>query len=131
MRRLFLILAILCLVGCKSVAPIVTPSVHTDSIRVSAAHDSIRVYERDSVFIDRFIKADTVWLTTTKYSIRYRDREVVRKDTIYQVQKETEVVREKYTPPFYKRCTAGFWVLLIGILIWIALRVWKAIYLKK
>ena len=99
--------------SCKTTAPIVTPSVNKDSVRVSVVHDSVRVYERDSIFIDRFTRADTIWLTTEKWSIKYRDREVIKHDTIYQVQKETEVVTEKYTPPFYKRCTWGFWVLLV------------------
>ena len=124
MKRLFLILAILGLVGCKTTAPIVTPSVQKDSVRVSVVHDSVRVYERDSIFIDRFTRADTIWLTTEKWSIKYRDREVLKHDTIYQVQKETEVVTEKYTPPFYKRCTIGFWVLLFLIILFIAAKVY-------
>ena len=41
----------------------------------------------------------------------------IRVDTIviekWHTQKETEVVTEKYTPPFYKRCTIGFWILLV------------------
>ena len=108
-----LLLFVLLLSACKTTAPIVTPSVQKDSVRVSVVHDSVRVYERDSIFIDRFTRADTIWLTTEKWSIKYRDREVLKHDTIYQVQKETEVVTEKYTPPFYKRCTWGFWILLV------------------
>ena len=116
MKRMFLILAILGLVGCKTTAPIVTPTVHTDSVRTSNTHDSIRVYERDSVFIDRYIKADTIYLTKEKWSIKYRDREVAVHDTIYQTQKETEVVQVKYTPPFYKVCTGSF---LLLVLFWV------------
>ena len=124
MKRLLLILAILGMVACKTTAPVVTPSVQNDSVRVSVVHDSVRVYERDSVFVDRYTKADTIWLTTEKWSIRYRDKEVIKHDTIYQVQKETEVVTEKFTPPFYKNCTIGFWVLIVGIVLVIAAKIY-------
>ena len=118
-----LLLFALLLSACKTTAPVVTPSVQNDSVRVSVVRDSVRVYEWDSVFVDRYTKADTIWLTTEKWSIRYRDKEVIKHDTIYQVQKETEVVTEKFTPPFYKRCTIGFWVLIVVIVLVIAAKI--------
>ena len=52
----------------------------------------------------------------------------IRVDTIviekWHTQKETEVVTEKYTPPFYKRCTIGFWVLLLLIILFIAAKIY-------
>ena len=111
--KIWILLVCIVLTACKTTAPIVTPSVHTDSVRTSNTHDSIRVYERDSVFVDRYIKADTIYLTKEKWSIKYRDREVAVHDTIYQTQKETEVVQVKYTPPFYKVCTGCFLVLVL------------------
>ena len=51
----------------------------------------------------------------------------IRVDTVviekWHTQKETEEVQVKYTPPFYKRCTWGFWILLFLLLGSIAIRI--------
>ena len=130
MKKILTILLLLVLCACKSTAPLVTPSVHTDSVSVSSSRDSIRVYERDSVFVDRFFKGDTIWLTKEKFSIRYRDREVVIHDTISTSRTDTIYIdTPKPVPRLYKDCTWGFFILLLLIVGRIALRIAKAVRL--
>ncbi len=132
MKKILTILLLFILCACKSTAPLVTPSVHTDSVSVSSSRDSIRVYERDSVFVDRFFKGDTVWLTKEKLSIRYRDREVVIHDTISTSRLDTIYISTpKPVPRFYKDCTIGFWMLLLFLIGSIALTIMKKIYLRR
>lgn len=112
--KFLLIVPIILLASCKVTQPIAT---HTDSVRVEYRLDSVYLYERDSIYVDRFTKADTIWVTTTKWKVRYKDVMKEVHDTITATQ--TQVVKEKYVPNYYKRVSAGFWVLL-GILLLIA-----------
>ena len=50
-----------------------------DSLIVHTTLDSVYLYEKDSIFIKQ--KGDTVWLE--RWSIRYKDKLVEKKDTTY------------------------------------------------
>jgi hypothetical protein len=48
------------------------------------------VVDRDSIYVTELVKGDTVYLTTTKYVERYRER-IVR-DTVYEHSVDTVLV---------------------------------------
>ena len=50
-----------------------------DSLIVRTKLDSVYLYEKDSVFVKQ--KGDTVWLE--RWSIRYKDKLIEKKDTTY------------------------------------------------
>ena len=112
--------------GCKTCECL--PSVeYRDSIVTRYQHDTIQTYENDSVFI--LIKGDTVW--REHWSIRYRDRVVVRHDTIYK-DRQSEVVRtERVVPGYYRSVSWAFWVLVALLVVAAAVRILIRVYLKK
>lgn len=132
MRKLIPIFALFAIVSCKSVQPIVVTQTR-DSVRVEYRLDSIYLYEKDSVYIDRWRSNDTIFLTTEKWSVRYKDKEVQVHDTI-TVRDSIPVIREvpvvkKEVPSFYKNCTWGFFILILLIVVYILWRIFKG-YIK-
>lgn len=102
--------------------PIVVREVHTEHV-----HDTIKSH--DSIYIDRWhtirIKGDTVYIQDSTNRVEHhtndRTTDIAHGDSIpYEVEVPVEV---PYTPPFYKNCTIGFWLLLLIIIGSIAIRV--------
>lgn len=81
--RLSLVLAILVLLtGCKTIeyVPVEIVTTKVDSIYINKVQvDSI--FERDSIFVNQYIKGDTVYCDKVSYVYRYRDK--LRTDTIH------------------------------------------------
>ena len=81
------------------------------------------VVVRDSVFVSERQRGDTVYLTRTEYRDRWRTQivhdTIVRTDSIVQV---IEHPPERYIPPFYKRCTAIFWILIALLLLYVLIK---------
>ena len=119
------VLAIL-FTSCKVCEPIIKTE-YRDSVRTEYRRDSVRLV--DSVFVDRWRENDTVFINKTKYCYLYRD--ILHTDTITIDNSTTETVQVKYVPPFYKGCTIALWCLVVISLIFIALRIVKAIYLRR
>lgn len=117
--------AIFGLVGCAAQKPI---NQTRDSVRVEYRRDSIYVYERDSIFRDRWRAGDTVFVTVENWKIRYKDNTKEVHDTV-TVAEQKEVPVE-YTPEYYKRTSAGFWVLLSLIVFVVGWRLFKRFYLR-
>lgn len=86
-------------------------------VKNTIIYDSIYIRERgDTVYIDR-------WHT------RYRDRLIAEHDTVRITQRdsipypvEVPVEVEKPVPRLYKWSAIGFWVILLGIIFYIAIR---------
>ena len=82
----------------------------------SQQHDS--TYHRDSIYIREYTRGDTVYLD--RWRDRWRERVIVRTDTVYQ---DHEIVvrppLKRYVPPFYKYGT------MIGMLmvLWLIVRI--------
>ena len=58
------------------------------------------------------------------------EHEIQMRDSIISTYRhDTTVIREKYVPAYYKRVSAGFWVLLVILLIIVGFKIYK-IYLK-
>lgn len=93
---LAVILAIF-LSGCKSIQPIST-NTRNDSVKIEYRYDSVYLYERDSIYIDRYRSNDTIYLTKEKWLIRYKDKEVAVHDTIYRDRESRVVEQVKVTP---------------------------------
>lgn len=125
-----LLAAFLLFCGCKTTRCIPTTEYITrDSIVVQYHTDSVRVIDRDSVFVRE--KGDTVFVSVTKW--RVRDHIVNRTDTVYKDREKTVVRTEvqEVVPGYYKSTNAGFWVLLAILSVFIAWRLFKKVYLYK
>ena len=112
-----LMLAVMvCMLSSCNVQQAIPTSHQRDSVRVEYRLDSIYLYERDSIYVEKEHKNDTILLTTTKWSVRYKDvlREV--HDTIAVNTTDTIVQQVKYVPAYYKRVSRGFWMLLVILL---------------
>lgn len=124
-RAWFLIALTLALMSCRSVRVEYVPVVR-DSIQIRT---EVRV---DSVWRDRWhsetVKGDTIRIhdSIRVESISYRDRS----DTVL-VHDSIPVVHEVPGPVQYRRTSydrnvsAGFWILLIGLLAYIGLRIYR------
>ena len=119
-----LIAAIFLFGGCKTVQPLTQSR---DSVRVEVRHDSVYIFRHDSIFRDRWRAGDTVFITVEKYKTLYRDKLIEVHDTITNTQ--TEQVAVRYVPDYYKRVSAGFWILLAILLAILAFKAYK-LYIK-
>ena len=123
---------LLALPSCKSLDSVqcTIDSVHHNSVsqlsslnsQLSTVHDSIVYRER--------IVHDTVFITKEVY----RDKQLSTlnsqlstiADTIHVVEYRDRIVDhppERYIPPFYKRCTITFWILIVGIVLYVIRRI--------
>ena len=128
---LAVILAILCTVamcllfsGCKTTQPLTQTR---DSVRVEFRHDSVYIWQHDSIFRDRWRAGDTVFVTVEKFKTLYKDKLVEVHDTISLTQ--TEQVAVKYVPSYYKNTSTGFWILLAVLIVLVGWKLAK-IYFK-
>ena len=119
-----LIAAIFFSSGCKTVQPLTQSR---DSVRVEVRHDSVYIFRHDSIFRDRWRAGDTVFVTVEKYKTLYRDKLIEVHDTITDTR--TEQVAVRYVPDYYKRVSAGFWILLAILLAILAFKAYK-LYIK-
>ena len=116
---LSLFAALFFLIGC-SPRIIVRESVR-DSLIVRTKLDSIYLYEKDSIFIKQ--KGDTVWLE--RWSIRYKDKLVEKKDTTYINKVEIKEVPVPAELNWWQRLQIrSFWWLAGVLVIFLA---WQAI----
>ena len=121
------VLTVLCCVffsGCKTVQPLTQSR---DSVRVEVRHDSVYIYQHDSIYRDRWLAGDTVFVTVEKFKTLYRDKLIEVHDTITNTQ--TEQVAVRYVPDYYKRVSTGFWILLAILLAILAFKAYK-LYIK-
>ena len=102
-RLLYLIIPYIILsslAGCKSVQYVPMETVRTDSIYVDRyQRDSI--YQRDSVFVNRWIAGDTVYQDKVVWKYVYRDK--VKYDTVAILRSDTINV------PYPVECKLSKW----------------------
>ena len=107
------------LVGCKTIQQ--QTAVHNrDSIRVEVRLDSIYVYEKDSIYRDRWKNGDTVFVQVEKWKTRYRDKLREVHDTIAVVKTDsvTTVVTVPRPRTGYDRfCSGFFWTVAVILLL--------------
>ena len=118
-------ITILALPSCKS------PSITTVGTQQFSSRGSLRemsdsialrdsTHTRDSIFESVRQQADTIFRERVVFRdrVQYRDRwrERVVHDTIVRTDSISQVIEhppERYIPPFYKRCTLLFWLILV------------------
>ena len=119
---LSMVMTILVLPSCKSHEHC-SAVVQNGSELFSIVRSVDTVVVRDSVFLSERQRGDTVYLTRVEYRDRWRTHLV--HDTIVRVDSITQVIEhppERYIPPFYKRCTAIFWILIALLFIYAIVR---------
>ena len=125
-------------VSCKSLEPAIVASATSSASTATHTHDTIvqrdTVYRHDSVIYRERTIHDTVYVTKEVYRDRLEARgerqKAVRTDTITVTEYRDRVIEhppERYIPPFYKRCTLFFWLILVTSALYIILK----IYLKR
>lgn len=122
-----LLAAFLLFSGCKTTKCIPTTEYITrDSIIVKHNTDSVRVIEKDSVFVEK--GGDTVFVT--KWKTLYKEHITNKVDTIYQDNTSTIVQTEvrEVVPKYYKVVSWGFWALVVLIMAVIIVRLWMRFY---
>lgn len=86
------VMIIMLLSSCKTCVPVVEVR---DSIRIEYKLDSVYEYKHDSIYVDRYTRGDTIWITTEKWRTQYKDKIVLQHDTIRDTQTQTIVQAEK------------------------------------
>ena len=119
-----LILCTICLlsVSCKSVE--VVSSLEVQDVQKFRSVDTVvlrdTVYRHDSVIYRERTVLDTVYITKEVYRDRLHStlnsQLSTLADTIHIVEYRDRVIEhppERYIPPFYKRCTLFFWLIVV------------------
>ena len=124
MKKAILILsvfvALLFFSGCSP--RILVREVVRDSLIVRTKLDSVYLYEKDSIFIQQ--KGDTVFLE--RWSIRYKDKIVEKKDTAYINKVEVKEVPVPAQLNWWQRWQIrSFWWLFGAVVIVIAWQIIK------
>lgn len=113
------ILAICLLSSCRTQQ--FSNATQRDSVRIVERLDSIYIYERDSIYI--YEKADTVFVN--KWHTRYKDVITMVHDTCYLDRVQETTIQVPYITKAQRNMIAGFWTLLVLLIIGVALSVWK------
>lgn len=99
MRKALYIVSVLlmaaCFTSCRTTKSLEKEKEYIE--RVVEKHDTLIVYERDSIYHTIFQKGDTVYNTKFIETIRYKDRIVNKTDTLYrdrEVYKEKEITKK-------------------------------------
>ncbi len=100
-----------------------------DSLIARTTLDSVYLYEKDSIFVKQ--KGDTVWLE--RWSIRYKDKLIEKKDTAYINKVEVKEVPVPAELNWWQRWQIrSFWWLFGVVVVVIAWQVIKIYFrLKK
>jgi len=100
-----------------------------DSLIVRTTLDSVYLYEKDSIFVKQ--KGDTVWLE--RWSIRYKDKLIEKKDTAYINKVEVKEVAVPAELNWWQRWQIrSFWWLFGIVVVVIAWQIIKLYFrLKK
>ena len=116
-------MTILVLPSCKSLEPAIVASATSSASAATHTHDTIvqrdTVYRHDSVIYRERTILDTVYITKEVYrdalNSKFKIQNSTKTDTITVTEYRDRVIEhppERYIPPFYKRCTLFFWLIL-------------------
>ena len=135
-----LILSMMCLmsVSCKSLDPAIVASATSSASAATHTHDTIvqrdTVFRHDSVIYRERTIHDTVYVTKEVYrdalNSKFKIQNSTKTDTVVVTEYRDRVIEhppERYIPPFYKRCTLFFWLILVTCSLYMILK----FYLKR
>jgi hypothetical protein len=96
--RIFIIILFLlatCVGGCGVTSN--SNLIQNDSTRVELRylHDTLISHKIDSVFVNQYMRGDTVFRDKVSERIRYRDRIVYQKDTVVRYKINTQIVKQE------------------------------------
>ena len=131
---LSMVMTILALPSCKSVSSVESLKSNVESQEV---HDSqLSTFDiqhstlRDSIIYRERTIHDTVYITKEVFrNQRLSTLDIqhsTKADTVHIVEYRDRVIEhppERFIPPFYKHCTVIFWILIVGIVIYVILRI--------
>lgn len=87
-----------------------------DSVALSYRPAKIALPLREGIGIDP--PPDTLYIE--RWHTRFRDREIIKTDTIIRTETQTETIEKPFVPPFYKYCTAFAILFMLLLLIQLA-----------
>lgn len=98
MMGAFIVALLICALfgSCTTTKYVPVPEYHTDTVRITN-HTRDSIYLSDSIYVNDFVRGDTVYKTTDRWHTQWRERIV--HDTIYQSKRDSipypvEVVKE-------------------------------------
>lgn len=120
------------LTGCKSVQFVPVETVRTDSVYIDRyQHDSI--YQRDSVFVNRWTAGDTVYQDKVVWKYVYRDKVVY--DTVAILRSDTVrvpyPVERRLTKWEQVRLNVGGWVIALVVITILVVVGWAIYKIRK
>ena len=127
-------MTILALPSCKSLDPTIVTSATSITSATSTASattlDSVTILRHDSVIYRERTVHDTVYITKEVFrNQRLSTLDIqhsTKADTVRVVEYRDRVIEhppERFIPPFYKHCTVIFWILIVGIVIYVILKI--------
>ena len=116
-------ITLLALPSCKGVEPATADTHHSSLVAHNSRHDTLVVRDtiltRDSVVVRERTIHDTVYITKEVYRDAHHSSLIAhnstKTDTVVVTEWRENVIEhppERYIPPFYKRCTTIFWIIL-------------------
>ena len=136
MKGLFwgiIVCILICLLsGCKSVQYVPVETVRTDSVYIDRfQRDSI--YQRDSVFVNRWTAGDTVYQDKVVWKYVYRDK--VKYDTVAILRSDTVrvpyPVERRLTKWEQVRLNVGGWVIALVVITILVVVGWAIYKIRK
>ena len=135
---LSMVITTLALSSCKSLDPAIVASATSSASAATHTHDTLilrdTLYRHDSVIYRERTIHDTVYVTKEVYrdalNSKFKIQNSTKTDTLVVTEWREKVIEyppERYIPPFYKRCTLFFWLILATC----ALYMIGKIYLKR
>ena len=120
------------LTGCKSVQYVPVETVRTDSVYIDRyQHDSI--YQRDSIFVNRWTAGDTVYQDKVVWKYVYRDKVVY--DTVAILRSDTVrvpyPVERRLTKWEQVRLNVGGWVIALVVITILVVVGWAIYKIRK
>ena len=115
---------LLALPSCRSFDPAIVASATSSASAATHTHDTLilrdTIYRHDSVIYRERTIHDTVYITKEVYRDALNSKSKIQNstktDTLVVTKWREKIIEhppERYIPPFYKRCTILFWIILI------------------
>ncbi len=126
------LLSVVLLVGCTTTRYVPVPSVSVDSVYIDRfQRDSI--YQRDSVYVNRWTAGDTVYQDKVVWKYLYRDK--VKYDTVSVLRSDTVrvpyPVERRLTKWEQVRLNVGGWVIALVVITILVVVGWAIYKIRK
>ena len=125
-------MSVVLLVGCTTTRYVPVPSVSVDSVYIDRfQRDSI--YQRDSVYVNRWTAGDTVYQDKVVWKYLYRDK--VKYDTVSVLRSDTVrvpyPVERRLTKWEQVRLNVGGWVIALVVITILVVVGWAIYKIRK